>query len=498
MSMKKNKLLSALCLRGAMSVLMSSCLVLSLFYSKVTFPAATSDNIFQAQPSNHGTISFYFQDISVKTLLQLIAKNSGLNFIISESIKGNMTLNLKNVTWQQALAIVLRSQGLAASREGNVVIISTLEEMTSHQAKQMQSDQELLNLSPLGSVIISLKYTIANDVATMLKGQQGSLLTSRGQVAVDSRTNSIIIRDIPSNLADLTRAIRQLDIPAKQVLIEARIVSIDINYEKTIGMKFGLTRPQHLSGTLGGANQLQQGVSPANVPIDNIGPPVNSSRLNFNVPAAASLFSATPGTIGLALARLGGNLIDLELSALEGEGHVNIISTPRVITSNQQPAMIQTGEEIPYQEATSSGATSVEFKKAVLSLEITPQITPDNKIILKLRVTHDKRGTQLQSPSGTILPPSIDTQRVDSNVILRDNQTVVIGGVYKEDRESTVTRIPFLGTLPLVGALFRSTDVRNVRNELLIFITPKIIKTGGLALNKKGLSNDYKDADEHA
>jgi type IV pilus assembly protein PilQ len=422
-----------------------------------------------------GTLSFYFQDVDIKTLLQVIAKHAGLNFIISDAVKGTMTLNLKNVTWEQAFNLILRSHGLAARRTGNVIFISTVEEITSNETKQLQSEQNISNITPLNSTIIHLKYSNATDVATILKGAQGTLLTARGQVAVDSHSNSIIVRDIKSNIDDITRAIRQLDIPARQVLIEARIVTVDTTYESEIGARFGISKSPFLSGTFQGANSLAQG-TPYSQVANAAGSVDPTQRLNFNVPATTLTTGQTPGSIALAVTKIAGMYLDLELSALEGEGHAEIISTPRVVTSNQEKATIQTGEEIPYQEATSSGATSVSFKKAVLSLEITPQITPDNKIILKIRATQDNRGQNVSLGNGTTIP-AINTQEVQSSIILNDNETVVLGGIYKLTKNHSVQRIPFLGSLPVVGALFRHTDELDDKNELLIFITPKIVKS---------------------
>jgi type IV pilus assembly protein PilQ len=437
-----------------------------------------NDSLAINRNTAHNTLSFDFQSIDIRTLLQLIAKSAGYNFVISDAVKGNITLNLKNVTWQQALNIVLQSHGLASRQEGNVIFISTLDELTSNQTKQLQSDETISNLAPLTSSIIYLKYSNAADVATLLKGTTGTLLTPRGQIAVDSRTNSIILRDVKTNLRDLTRAVKQLDVPAKQVIIEARIVNIDVNFEKELGARFGATRtPANMTGTFFGANSLAQGASPANV-TNAAGTIDPTQRLNFDIPAN-TIFGSIPGSIGFAVAKVGGLLLDLELSALEGEDHAEVISAPRVMTSNQKKAVIQTGEEIPYQESTSSGATSVEFKNAVLSLEIIPQITPNNKIILNIKATQDTRGTNtvLSSTGGATSTsvPAINTQEVESNILLNNNETIVLGGVYKQTKENTFERIPFLGNLPLIGVLFRHQSLQNEKTELLIFLTPKIV-----------------------
>jgi len=467
--------------------LLSFFLTITLLNTVAVFHNAYAVNAIRPSitPRLQGKLSFDFQNIDIRALLQLIAKQSGLNFIISDAVKGNITLNLKNVTWQEALKIVLKTQALASRRVGNVIYISTVEQITSNETKELKSDEALANLAPLKSELIRLKYTNAADLANMLKGEKGNLLTPRGEVVVDARTNSLIIKDTPVNLAALTRSIRKLDIPAKQVLIEARIVNMDTTYEEQLGVKFGMSDTRHLSGTLAGANQLTNYVG-----VNAIDP--LSDRLNFNVPANSLFNGNAPGSIGLALARVGKVMLDLELSALEGEDHAQVISRPRVVTSNQQKAVIQTGEEIPYQESTSSGATSVTFKKAVLSLEITPQITPNNKIILKLKATQDTRGTNTSIGTGLTVP-AINTQAVESNILLNNNETVVIGGVFKVTKENTLDRIPFLGSLPLLGYLFSHRGELQKKNELLIFITPKIITANkGFKSSKNQLKRSFK------
>lgn len=450
-----------------------------------------------------GKMSFYFQNIEIRTLLQLIAKTSGLNFIISDLVKGNITLNLKNVTWRQALDMILKANGLGQTRNGRTIFISTSEDLASKATKELQTQQDIANLQPLSSTVIKFKYTDAVAMSHLLKGPQGTLLTQRGEVAVDTLTNSLIVKDTKRNLAIITKMLKRLDIRTRQVSIEARIVNIDTSYEEQLGIRFGISNTTSLSGTLSGANQLAQGIGVAQVtPLDQ--------RLNFNLPANSLSSGATPASIGLALARLGPVLLDLELSALEEEGHSQIISRPRVVTANLQKAYIMTGEEIPYQESTSSGATSIAFKKAVLSLEITPQITVDNKINLKLKANQDTRGQQLiiaasvptngtgtsTGTGGTVNtssanvgavfgPPTINTQQVESSILLNNNETIAIGGIYKTSKTKTLDRIPFFGSLPYVGALFRHTGVKNETTELLIFITPKIVNS-----SLRGIPND--------
>lgn len=442
------------------------------FFIATNSVSATTDNSYAARKASYqntrsSLLSFNFQDISIRDLLQLIAKNSGLNFIISDSVKGNMSLSLQNVTWQQALSVVMRANGLDSRRYDNVLFIAPIEELATNDAKRFQAEQQLSNLAPPTSTFIHLKYANANDLLNVIKSQQGSLLSSNGQIGTDPRTNTIWIYDNPANVLRIQRFIAQLDIPTKQVLIEARIVSIDTQYIEELGIKWGLSNTRYLSGTLTGANQLRQATDNTlpDVPVDD--------RLNFNIPAN-KVFGSTPASAAIAIVQMGSVYLDMELSALEGENHAQVISNPRVITSNSQPAEIQTGEEIPYQEATSSGATSITFKDAVLSLNITPQITSDNSLVLKVKVTRNRRGTDVNTGGGSTVP-AIDTEEVQSLVSLKNNQTVVLGGVYRLDRTNTVTRIPFLGSIPVVGNLFKHTSINNERQELLIFITPQIV-----------------------
>lgn len=458
----------------AVAISFLSCsLIIHTAYSAV--PPAT-ERLFDMD-SKHDKLSFYFQHIDVRTLLQLIAKNSGLNFIISDNVKGDISLKLTNVTWEQALKIVLKTQSLTSRRVGNVVYISTIDDIMGAETKELKSSDVIANLAPLKSVFLRLKYAIAVDIANLLKGTQGTLLTSRGQIAVDTRTNSLIIRDTKENLADIVPEIKKLDIPAKQVLIEARIVNVDVTYEEELGVRFGISDTRHLSGTLAGANQLTQGINVADItPF--------TDRLNFNIPANTLFDGAIPGSAALALARIGHILLDLELSALEGEKKAQVIARPRIVTSNQQKAVIETGEEIPYQESTSSGATSVVFKKAVLSLQIIPQITPDNKIVLRIKATEDTRGTNTAVGASTttingstqpVTIPAINTQEVESTVLLDNNETIAIGGVYRTIKQNTFDRIPFFSSIPVIGHLFDHQGIHNEKHELLIFITPRVV-----------------------
>ncbi|MDF2866688.1 MAG: pilQ [Gammaproteobacteria bacterium] len=408
-------------------------------------------------------ISLNFQDIKVRAVLQLLAEFTGINIVASDAVQGSMTLQLNNIPWDQALDIILQTRGLDKRQVGNVILIAPAEEFANRERKELEAKQDFASLEQLRSELIQINYAKAQDIATLLKDKGNSLLSLRGNVSVDNRTNTVWVQDVPSRITEIRRLITQLDIPIKQVLIEARIVNIDKGFVQNLGVRFGVSNPNHVSGTLEGADSIAKGNTPAATDLKD--------RLNLDL-RAPKIGDSNPATIGLALAKLGKNtLLDLELSALENEGAAEVISNPRIITANQMEAKIEAGEEIPYQESTSSGATSTAFKKAVLSLNVTPQITPDGRIILNLKVNQDKRGTQ--NVAGV---PPIDTRNIQTQVLVDNGQTVVLGGIYEQEKNNQITRIPFLGKLPIVGALFRQKQVIDKRTELLIFVTPKIIK----------------------
>jgi type IV pilus assembly protein PilQ len=414
-------------------------------------------------------LSLNFQNISVRAVLQLLGDFTGINIVASDTVKGDMTLRLNDVPWDEALAIILKTQGLGKKQVGNVLMIAPTEELASREKASLESQKQVEELEFLKTELMRLNYAKAADVAALLKDQSTSLLSPRGNVSVDERTNTLIVKDTTSTLVAVRQLIDKLDIPVRQVLIEARIVNVDTTYEEDLGIRWGITKPNAVSGTISGANQIQQNVIQGNPPLENVDFP---SRLNVNLPASVVGVDQTP-SVGIALANLGhGYLLDLELSAIENEGGGELISSPRLVTANQHPAYIESGEEIPYQEATSSGATSVEFKKAVLSLRVTPQITPDNKIIMDLKVNQDRRSLQPE----VLGVPAIDTRQIETNVLVDNGETIVLGGIYEETKRHNVQRVPFLGDIPLLGALFRNSGQSDEKKELLIFITPKIIQ----------------------
>ena len=412
-------------------------------------------------------LSLNFQSIEVRAVLQLIADFTDLNLITSDTVSGNVTLRLKNVPWDQALDIILRSKGLAMVKDGNVISVAPAEEI----AARAKLDQTIEAQAPLISDSIQVNYAKASDFTKLLKTKDNSLLSERGSVSVDERTNRLLIRDTAKNVAAITELVQQLDIPVRQVLIESRIVLATNDFSKELGVRFGVSNNQ---SSVNGANTDTIGVSGNSTSAEVArlgGTPTQPSRYNVNLPVTS--LGATAGTIGLALSRLPfGTLIDLELSAAQTEGRSETISSPRVITSDQNKATIETGTEIPYSEASSSGAATVSFKKAVLGLEVTPQITPDDRIILDLLVSKDSPDFANNTPAG----PPIKTQSVETNVLVDNGETIVLGGVYEQTKANSVARVPFFGDLPLVGFLFRSNFEQNNKSELLIFVTPKLLK----------------------
>jgi len=417
-------------------------------------------------------LSLNFQDIEVRSVLQLIADFTNLNMVVSDAVSGNLTLRLKNVPWDQALDIILKTKGLGKRENGNVIYVAPSEEIAAREKLELEAQQQVQELAPLRSEFIQVNYARAGDLAALLKSSDNSLLSERGNVTVDERTNNLLVQDTALKLNEIRRLVERLDIPVKQVLIESRIVVANDDFSKALGVRFGVsnrdanTYPDNndrdfdaVAGNLEGTDDALNGNDIA-----------LNDRLNVDLPAAAAT-----GSIGLALAKLPlGLLLELELSAAQAESRAEVISTPRIIASNQTTARIEQGTEIPYQSATSSGATDVEFKKAVLSLEVTPQITPDDRVAMKLVVTNDSVGEQIPSGFGGFIP-SIDTNAVETDVLVDNGQTVVLGGVYQQDSLDSVSRVPFFSDLPFVGVLFRSTATESNKSELLVFITPKII-----------------------
>ena len=416
--------------------------------------------------NNSGKLtSINFQDIPVRNVLQLLADYNDFNLVVSDSVQGNLTLRLDRVPWTEVLDIILRVKGLDKRVRGNVVLVAPKAELDQQEQLALEKQQLTQKIGRLQSEIIKINYAKAADMAQMVGGESAvSMLSERGSVAIDERTNSLLLRDLPDNIEVIKQIIAKLDIPVKQVQIEARVVTIKEGNIEELGVRWGLTST---SGdmTIGGSienNLAVAGIYDDNVSIDDF--------LNVNLAAV----SDNASSIAFQIAKLGSNtLLDLELSALQNESKAEIISSPRLITTNKKSAYIEQGTEIPYLKSTSSGATAVEFKKAVLSLTVTPQITPDNRLILDLNVTQDRVGEVLKTLEGETV--AIDTQRIGTQVLVNNGETVVLGGIFQHSLANKVDKVPLLGDIPLLGALFRRTYENMGKNELLIFVTPEII-----------------------
>ncbi len=442
-------------------------------------------------------LTLNFQDIETRAVLQLLADTSGQNMVISDSVSGNVTLRLQSVPWDQALDVVMRTKGLDSRQEGNVIFIAPANEIASREKELLSARKEAQELAPLRTEYLQVNYAKAGDLATLIKSGAGSLISERGSVAIDERTNTLLLQDTSERLADIRRLVSTLDIPVKQVMIEARIVIVSDDYSRDLGVRFGANVAFNqggrdglglLGGPLGGENGIGIGPTPGMVNDDGdfIGNPSDGDEGQiggFILPENAAdrylvnLPAANPAG-RLALALLDSDyLVDLELSAAQAEGRGEIISSPRLITANQREATIEQGVEIPYQESSSSGATTTQFKKAVLSLKVTPQITPDNRVILDLTVSKDSVGQLVASATGGFVP-SIDTREIVTQVLVNDGQTVVLGGILETERRDAERKVPYLGDVPVLGRLFKSNTTTDNKDELLIFVTPRILREG--------------------
>ena len=411
-------------------------------------------------------LSLNFQDIEVRAVLQLIADFTGLNMVASDTVGGNVTLRLKNVPWDQALDIILKAKGLGMRQIDNVIMVAPNAEIAAREKLELEANKQVEELAPMRTEFMQINYAKADELAFLIQADGNSLLTERGSVTIDARTNTLIVQDVAASLQSVREMIEKLDIPVRQVLIESRIVNADETFAKDLGVRFGYSKTVnpadgHHLRTIGGGNE---GVTDYGIPT------------SFNVDGVENLLVDLPaavtgaGALSLAVGKLGSWLVQLELSALIAEGRGENIASPKVITTNQREAIIESGVEIPYTEASSSGATTVSFKKAVLSLKVTPQITPDNKILLDLQVNQDTQGAAV---AGGI--PTINTKSVGTQVMVDNGETVVLGGIYGTENNTTTDRIPFFGDLPYLGFLFKRTTDSTRKEELLIFVTPKIL-----------------------
>ncbi len=405
-------------------------------------------------------ISLDFQDVPVRQVLQIIAQTNGFNLVTTDTVSGNVTIRLEGVPWDQALAMILKIKGLDKRMEGNILLVAPAEELTARETAQLQSSKQVKDLAPLTTANITVNYAKAESLAQILKSGDGGILSERGSVTVDERTNTLLLKDNQASIDEAREVINALDIPVKQVLIESRMVTVRDNVDEELGVRWGFTSTTSdgaVSGSIEGADTAASGLLPT-----------IANRMNVNLPVSNN----NAARIGLQIADLvDGNILDLELSALESENKGEIIASPRITVANQHEAYIEQGTEIPYVQAASSGATSVEFKKAVLSLKVTPHITPDNRIILDLVVTQDTRGETVDTSTGPAV--AIDTQEIKTQVLVDNGETV--GGIFQQTSTSDVSKVPLFGDLPVVGNLFKRNASIYQKRELLIFVTPKIV-----------------------
>ncbi len=438
---------------------------------------------FQDKDYTGSRVTFNFQDIPVRSVLQLIADVSDLNIVVADNVVGNLTLRLTNVPWDQALDIVLDARNLDMRENGNVMWIAPTADIAAREQQLLQALQDRKELEPLQTALLSVSYASAENLKALIdEGSEAAdgysgLLSERGSVAIDFRTNTLMVTDTPDRIEAIQKLVQQLDRPVRQVQIESRIVIANSDFSHELGVRFGVTTVNRGNNILGiSGTGLAAGETRLNESVVSIDPntntaiPLLSDRYNVNLPAT------NPSAGGLGLSFLSGNvLLDLELSALEAEGEGEVISTPRVVTANKSEAFIQQGVEIPFEQAASSGATAVQFKEAVLELRVTPLITPDNRVQLELGIKQDTVGVIFQTGRGGSVP-SIDTRQLATSVLVRNGETVVLGGIFQDDRKTQEDRIPYLSSIPGVGNLFRRRSNEAKKRELLIFVTPTIVE----------------------
>jgi type IV pilus assembly protein PilQ len=431
-------------------------------------------------------LSLNFQDIEVRSVLQLIADFTGLNLVASDTVSGRITLRLQNVPWDQALELILKTKGLDKRQVGNVLLVAPADEIAAREQLELESQKKIEALAPLRTEYVSINYANASELKTLISsagGKAASLLSNRGSVVVDQRTNTLIVQDTQAKLAEIRDLISELDIPVQQVLIEARVVVATNDLSDEFGVRWGGLGYDNESIINDGESALFSGrlqsirdLHGTNLETE-IDPTTGEIDQDFIIPAADNsddllvdlgVDSASASRFAVGFTSLTSGLIELELSALEAEGHGELVATPKVLTADQQPAVIASGQQVPFEVATSSGATSIDFVEAELRLEVTPHITPDGNIIMTLKVNNDSF-----SSDGSA---AINTNRVETSVLVNDGETVVLGGIFQQEKINSVTKTPFLGDLPWIGNLFRNTVKRDNKQELLIFITPRLMK----------------------
>jgi type IV pilus assembly protein PilQ len=456
----------------------------------------TKATVAQDKPVYTGErLTLNFQDIETRALLQLLSDASGLNIVVNDTVGGSVTLRLQNVPWDQALDIILRLKGLDKRRQDNVIIVAPAEELAAREKASLSARNDIEQLAPLRTEYLQINYAKASDIAALVQSTSGkggggggrnSMLSARGSVTVDDRTNTLLLQDTAESITNVRQLVTTLDIPVRQVLIEARIVVVNEDFSRDLGVRAGVTALRSngtsgllsTTGTAAGSDTILSSALknvqgngtpyPVSVPTGTSGA---ADRYNVNLPVASPAGS-------LALMVLGSDyIVDLELSAAQSEGRGEVISSPRIITANQKEAVISQGTEIPYQQSASSGAATIQFKEALLSLRVTPLITPDNRLILDLNVKKDSVGKVIVT-SGGVNVPAIDTSSLSTSVLVGDGQTVVLGGILTTERRESEKKVPGLGDVPVLGHLFKSNSKVNNKGELLIFVTPKILREG--------------------
>lgn len=417
-------------------------------------------------------LSLNFQDIDVRSVLQLIADFTDLNLVASDTVQGNITLRLQNVPWDQALDLVLKTKGLDKRKIGNVLLVAPADEIAARERQELESQKQIAELAPLRRELIQVNYAKAADIAKLFQSvtsgsaENNGTTDERGSITVDDRTNSIIAYQTQEKLDELRRIVTQLDIPVRQVMIEARIVEANVDYDKSIGVNWRGARVGDNNFVIGGSGGVRTGGG-SSAPSTALGTFVDMGA--DNATSSIGIGFITDNTI-----------LDLELSAMEKTGNGEIVSQPKVVTSDKETAKILKGAEIPYQEASSSGATSVSFKEAALSLEVTPQITPDNRILMEVKVTKDAPDFS-REVNGV---PPINKNEVNAKVLISDGETIVIGGVFSNTQTKATDKVPFLGDLPFLGRMFKRDVVEDKKSELLVFLTPRIMNNQAIAVSR--------------
>ena len=421
-----------------------------------------ANKLVQGVGYNGEKLSLNFQNVEVRAVLQVIADFTGLNIITSDTVGGSLTLRLKDVPWDQALDIILQAKGLSKRKSGNVVLIAPSDELATKEKLALEASQQISELEPLRTESFQLSYTKATDVQSLVTNKDQNILSKRGRATSDPRTNTIFVNDTPTKLDEVRKLIAQLDVPVRQVMIEARIVIANDKFSRELGARFSV---------LSGANKDGRNVGFAPTDSSSLAVAQGGSGLpvvpNVDLPVAGAA-----GRFGLSILNIANsNLVSLELSALETDGRGKVISSPRIITADKRKATISQGTEIPYQTQSSSGGTTTQFKAAVLSLDVTPQITPDDKVIMDIEIKKDSESGR--SANGV---PIIDVRNVRTQILVENGETAVLGGIFEQTTTTNVTKVPFLGDIPFIGNIFKRTQRTDDKTELLVFITPRIIK----------------------